>query len=196
MLSAISERRSIRKYKDAPVEKAMVEEILLAGSLAPSSKNRQPWHFVVTEGKEKASMLEAMKTGLEREKQKPLLPGSAPFLSGAKYTLQIMERAPVVILVVNPLGLDMHRPVSAEERIYEVCNAQSIGAAMQNMTLTAAELGLGSLWICDTYFAYDELNRWLGAGRELAAAMAVGWPDESPRPRPRKPLDEIVEWRV
>ena len=74
-----------------------------------------------------------------------------------------MEQAPVVIFVVNPLGISIHRTLNAEERIYEICNAQSIGAAMENMTLTATELGLGSLWICDTYFAYDELNHWLNA---------------------------------
>mgnify|MGYP002564349117 FL=1 len=38
-----------------------------------------------------------------------------------------------------------------DERVPEICNAQSIGAAIENMTLTATELGLGSLWICDTF---------------------------------------------
>ena len=67
---------------------------------------------------------------------------------------------------------------------------------MENMTLTAAEHGLGSLWICDTYFAYDELNRWLNTDGELIAAMAAGYADEAPAARPRKALEEIVEWRT
>ncbi len=196
MLSTIVDRRSIRKYKDISVDKKILEEILLAGSLAPSSKNRQPWKFVVVSGNAKTDMIKTMEEGLEREKIHPLLPESARYHGGAAYTIQIMEQAPVVILVVNPLGIDIHRQLDAEERIYEICNAQSIGAAMENMTLTAAEHGLGSLWICDTYFAYDELNRWLNTDGELIAAMAAGYADEAPAARPRKALEEIVEWRT
>lgn len=195
MISAIADRRSIRKYKNICVDKKVIEEILQAGRLAPSSKNRQPWRFIVVSGNAKKDMLAVMKEGLEREKKQPLLPESARYHVGAEYTMQIMEQAPVVILVVNSLGIDIHKQLNAEERIYEICNAQSIGAAMENMTLTAMEHGLGSLWICDTYFAYDELNQWLNADGELIAAMAVGYADEEPVARPRRPLTEIVEWR-
>lgn len=196
MLSAIVNRRSIRKYKNISVDKYMIEEILQAGSLAPSSKNRQPWSFVVVMGTSKKTMLEIMERGLKREKESPLLPESTSYHSGAAYTLQIMEQAPVVIFVVNSLGMSIHRSLNAEERIYEICNAQSIGAAMENMTLTATELGLGSLWICDTYFAYDELNSWLNADGELIAAMTIGYANETPPARPRKKLEDTVQWRV
>lgn len=195
MLSAIVDRRSIRKYRNICIDKQIIEEILLAGSLAPSSKNRQPWRFVVVSGNAKKDMLNVMKEGLEREKKQPLLPESVRYHGGAEYTIRIMEQAPVVILVANSLGIDIHKQLNAEERVYEICNAQSIGAAMENMTLTATEHGLGSLWICDTYFAYDELNRWLDADGELIAAMTVGYADEEPAARPRKALGEIVEWR-
>lgn len=196
MLSAILDRRSIRKYKDICVEKSIIEEILQAGSLAPSSKNRQPWRFAVVTKNAKRNMLKVMREGLEREKENPLLPESIRYSSGAEYTLQIMEQAPIVIFIVNSLGIDIHRALNPEERIYEICNAQSIGAAMENMTLTATEHGLGSLWICDIYFAYEELNRWLDMKGELIAAMTIGYADETPHARPRKKLDEIVEWRV
>lgn len=50
MQEAIKNRRSIRKYKDTPVSREQIVEILHAGMLAPSSKNRQPWKFIVTAG--------------------------------------------------------------------------------------------------------------------------------------------------
>ena len=196
MLPAITDRRSIRKYRDTPVKGQMVEEILRAGMLAPSSKNRQPWRFIVAEGRAKAQSLAAMERGLEREKKQPLLPQSAQHLEAARHTLRIMEQAPVVIFVVNPLGIGMNRSLTVEEQVYELCNAQSIGAALENMSLTAFDLGLGSLWICDTYFAQEELMGWLGAEGELAAAMAVGYAAESPQARPRKKLEDAVEWRI
>ena len=194
MLSVIKQRRSIRKYKNTPVEKEIILDILEAGTLAPSSKNRQPWRFIVVMDSAKDSMLAALKKGLEREMQVPLLPESAEYLKAAEHTFQIMMQAPVTIFVINPLGMELQSPLSPEKRIYEICNAQSIGAAMENMSLTAAEHGLGSLWICDTYFAYDELKQWLSTEGEPVAAMAIGYADESPAARPRKRLEDIVEW--
>lgn len=144
MLDAIAARRSIRKFKNTPVPRHIIEEIIKAGAIAPSSKNRQPWHFVVTTGKAKKEALAAMEQGLRREAQQPLLPESAQYIAGAWNTLAIMRQAPVIIFVVNPLGLDLLTPQNAENRVFEICNAQSIGAAVENMSLAAVENGLGS----------------------------------------------------
>ncbi len=195
MLSAISDRRSIRRYKDTPVAKQLIEEILQAGILAPSSKNRQPWRFIVVTGNAKDEMIQVIEKGFKRERLDPLLPQSGQYLRGAEHTLSIMKQAPVTIFIVNPLGLSISDPVTLEQRIYEICNAQSIGAAIQNMTLTATELGLGSLWICDTYFAYKELLSWLNTDGELFAALSVGYADENPQSRGRKGIAEVAQWR-
>lgn len=195
MIQSIKERRSIRKYQNKDISQTMIEEIIQAGMLAPSSKNRQPWEFVIVTGAAKADMLGAMQRGLEREKVSPILPYSAKHIKAAEYTLSIMEHAPVVILIVNPLGIAIDKPITPEDRVYEICNAQSIGAAIENMTLTATELGLGSLWVCDTYFAYRELKDWLHADGELFAALVVGYADEVLSARPRKPMDAVVTWR-
>lgn len=195
MLSVIEDRRSIRKYRPDPVPEEALRQILRAGMLAPSAKNRQPWNFVVVRGSARAPMLDAMRRGLERENRRPFLPGSARHLPAAEHTLHILEQAPAAIFAVNPLGLPFDRPFNEEDRVYELCNAQSLGAAMENMCLAAAELGLGSLWICDIYFAYRELQAWLDRPGELAAALALGYAAESPAPRPRRSFAETVEWR-
>ncbi|RII27186.1 MAG: nitroreductase family protein [Geobacter sp.] len=53
VLEAIYTRRSVRDYTDEPVTPEQVQEILRAGSWAPSGLNNQPWRFVVvrSEGK-------------------------------------------------------------------------------------------------------------------------------------------------
>ena len=43
------------------------------------------------------------------------------------------------------------KALSMDERVSEICNSQSIGAAIENMTLEAAAQGLGSLWICNSF---------------------------------------------
>ena len=195
MIQAIADRRSIRKYKPDMVPKELIEKILEAGILAPSSKNRQPWRFVVASGEEKEKALAAMRQGLSREKEHPLIVKSAGLIAGAENTLRIIEQAPVVIFITNALGFEISLPLESEDRIAEICNAQSIGAAIENMTLAATDLGLGSLWISDTYFAYRELMEWLGTDKELFAALAVGYAAESPSARPRKKMRDVVEWR-
>ena len=150
MIDAIKDRRSIRRYRTDEVPRPYIEEILRAGTLAPSSKNRQPWKFTVVQGEAKKEMLHVMEDGLNRGRINPLLPESRKLLKGA---------------------------------------------AIENMTLAATELGLGSLWICDTYFAYDELTEWLGDAGALYVALAVGYADENPAPRPRKDISCVTEWR-
>lgn len=195
MNNVIANRRSIRKYKSDDIPHAMIEEIIKAGTLAPSSKNRQPWKFVVATGKSKDEAAEVFRKGIEREKEKPFLTESAPYITGAEYTLKIMQQAPVVIFIANSLGRDFSRDLTIEERVSEICNTQSIGAAIENMILAATDLGLGSLWICDTYFAQKELNDWMNTEGELCAALALGYADEKPFARPRKCIGDVVEWR-
>ena len=195
MIQQIMDRRSIRRFRPDPVAREAIVDILQAGILAPSSKNRQPWRFVVAQGAAKEEALQAMERGLERERRAPLLPNNTQHISGAEHTLKIMRQAPTVIFVANALGAPLDKPLTPEDRIGELCNAQSIGAALENMSLEAVHLGLGSLWICDTCFAQEELQAWLGTAGELCAAFAVGYPAESPSARPRMGMESVTEWR-
>ena len=196
MISEIYERRSIRKYLDKPIPKRDIMDIIESGMKAPSSKNRQPWRYIVVEGKAKEEMLDAFRAGIAREETfEALLPQSRRCIAGAKYTVKIMEQAPVVLFAVNPLGKGILAELTPEERIYEICNIQSLSASVQNMILSAKQKGIGSLWICDIYFAYAELCEWLSTEGELVAAIAFGYPDEDPKERPRKKMEDILEWR-
>ena len=154
MIEAIKNRRSIRKYKNEAVDKEAIVQILQAGMLAPSSKNRQPWKFVVATESAKAEACQAMEEGIRREKKEPFIPDSSPYINGAEHTLRIMQQAPVLIFIVNTLATPFNKELSMDERVSEICNAQSIGAAIENMTLEATAQGLGSLWICDSFFAH------------------------------------------
>ena len=194
-MQEIENRRSIRKYKQVSVPEEMIEKIVKAGMQAPSSKNRQPWKFTIVTGHAKEEAVLCMKKGLEREKKEPLIPESAPYVGGAENTLRIMTEAPVLIFITGTLAKEIQQTLNTDERVGEICNAQSVGAAIENMTLTATELGLGSLWICDSFFAQQELNEWLDTEGELYAVLAVGYADEDPAARPRKSVEEVVEWR-
>lgn len=48
----IRKRREIRDYLEKPIPPEALKKILESGRLAPSSKNTQPWHFIVIRKKE------------------------------------------------------------------------------------------------------------------------------------------------
>ncbi|THB69475.1 MAG: nitroreductase family protein [Desulfovibrio sp.] len=63
ILTALKERRSIRKYTDEPITDQEIAEILDAGRWAPSGLNNQPWRFLVVRGNDprKAALVECTK---------------------------------------------------------------------------------------------------------------------------------------
>lgn len=196
MITAIYDRRSIRKFIDKPISQKDITDIIQSGIKAPSSKNRQPWKYIVVQGSAKEEMLKVFRQGIEREENDgALLPQSKQHIAAAKHTIDIMTDAPTIIFVVNSIGKSIVEKLTTEERVYEICNIQSISAAIQNMLLAATEKGIGSLWICDIYFAYPELCKWLDSDGQLIAAIAFGYPNEFPKERPRKKIDDVVEWR-
>jgi len=49
---AVASKREVRRYADRPIAAETERRILEAGRVAGSSKNRQPWRFVVLSGRE------------------------------------------------------------------------------------------------------------------------------------------------
>lgn len=195
-MDSITERRSIRKYQTKPLDKAMTDEIVRAGILAPSAKNRQPWRFFIYTGNSKRELLDKMEKGLLRERDcHALLPDSKSGLADAFHTLKIMREAPTLIIVFNTNCSSPFEAIGAEQRVTEICDSLSIGAAIENMLLKATELGIGSLWIANTFFAYPELVNHIGTTHQLVGAIALGFADEAPAARPRKQYKDIVEYR-
>lgn len=193
---SIHERRSIRKYQDESIPRKYIDEILEAGRAAPSAKNRQPWKYIVFGGIQKQELLNAMASGLQREEQgRTDLPKSRYGLPDARNTLNCMQQAPIIIVVLNTNAKSPFLPADNDERIAELCDTLSIGASIENMLLAAQELGIGTLWIANTCFAYQELVSYLQTQHQLVGAVALGYPDETPPQRPRKPLEDIVEYR-
>ncbi len=183
MIREIENRRSIRKYKPDEIERKLIDEIIYSASLAPSAKNRQPWKFIVYQGKEKDKLVDVMRHGINSEKMThELMPEWAFAIPDAENTVRIMQEAPCLIAVLNT---NQHTPFASienEKRIVEICDSLSI-------------YGLGTLWIANTCFAYNELMDFIGTDSQLTGIVAIGFANEAPAKRPRKPFEEIVEYR-
>jgi len=70
----------------------------------------------------------------------------------------------------------------------------SVVAAIQNMLLKVYDLGLGTSWIGDIFYAYDALKKYFGKSWKLTAAITVGWSAQNPPPRLRKTVDGVTEF--
>ena len=186
-LDAITQRRSIRKFKPDPLPEETLQVIINAGIQAPSGKNRQPWRFIIVKEDQRPAMLSILREGIAKHKAEGDDTGSS------EYSANIMESAPVTVFVFNPDGLAPWLAHSIDQNFTELVDTQSIGAAIQNMLLAAQELGLGSLWICDVFYAYETLCSWLDEKGQMIAAVSFGYPAESPAARPRKSYSELVK---
>lgn len=182
---AIKGRRSIRKFINKPVPRDLIEQILAVTIQAPSGKNRQPWRFVVIEGTKKDELVDLLTKVITD------LKGKGTDIGSLETTVSAIKQAPVIVFVFNAFA---GSAVMEADRYKWMVDLQSIGGAIQTMLLAAQSFGLGTLWICDVFYADKEICAWLNRGDQLVAAVSLGYPDQSPHARPRKPLDEITEW--
>lgn len=87
-----------------------------------------------------------------------------------------------------PVFLDIEKSYHREKDI------QAIGACLQNMLLEAHSLGLGAVWLGEIIKSDRPLRELFGlsGSLELMAVIALGYPDEQPRPSKRKEIKELI----
>jgi len=166
VLDIIRTRRSVRKYKDDPVPEEVLARVLEAVRLAPSAKNLQPWKFIVV--RDRATKRKLAKAAFDQY-----------FMSDAD-------------IVIAACGF----PEKAYPRQGRYMNSWPIDVtiAFEHLILQAEEEGLGTCWI--GAFDEAEVKAVLGVPEEVRvlALTPLGRPDESPRERDRRPLEEIVSY--
>ena len=173
----IRERRSIRKFKDQPVDHALLSEIVETASYAPSWKHTQIARYIAVEGELKD------KIGAECTSA---YPGNG----------EIIARAPMLIAVTfikGRSGFERDGSFSTSKGAdWQVFDA---GIAAQTFCLAAWDKGIGSviMGIFDEAKAASLLN--LHEDRILAALIPVGYPDEEPAAPRRKPVEDLLSFQ-
>jgi len=165
---AIMKRRSIKKYLNIAVEEEKLADIIEAGTMAPSAGNIQPWAFIIVKDKQKRETIS--RCCLEQ---------------------LWMTKAPVFIVVCAEIKRIKEFYGDKGATCY---SKESCAAAIENMLLTATDLGLGTCWVG----AFNERI----AKRELKipddvdpiAIITVGYPDEEPKMPERNRLDVICHF--
>jgi len=210
----IYKRQSVRKYTQQDVSQEDLEKILDSARVAPSGTNVQNWHFVITRNQGlKEKIAQAI---LDKNEQIALKMDKKDEKKGQRFrkfvknfTLFFLD-APVLIAVYAtfypPSGY--HELIFAEYPQEEIDKLhirnpgmQNIGAAVENMTLTAIDLGYGSCWMTGQNYAADEIEevfkKEAGFEKEgyfLACMLAIGVPQEGIKSPEKRKLNEICTY--
>lgn len=200
ILTIMKTRRSIRRYKKKDVPDELLAKIMEAGRWAPSGDNGQAWRFIVVRDTETKRALGRIATegsgrrftaeyftgrlderfeGLKDEGKKAR--AFQKLRSGV--VSSFLADAPVIIVVCAYLD------------VWDV--PYDVAMATQNMQLMAHSLGLGTCVVvapvCDIVDDHKTMKLLkVPHGYKVALPLAVGYPDESPGPRPRWALEDIV----
>ena len=194
VLELIHSRRSKRLFKDKPVERDAIEKVLEAARFAPSGHNEQTTEFIVIQGKENVHEIGALTAQGIRRMVTPfryaigrmmmrLMMGSrraayvaqlAPEMEGLvdlfdSGTDWLVRDAPLLILFCADSAGGSHMSINAN-------------LAVQNATLAAEALGLGSMYAGFVMTANDH-----GGGRiakhvslpethKIYGALIMGYP--------------------
>lgn len=188
-LEAIRTRRSIRQIKPEPFEEDKLNQILEAGRWAPSWANTQSWHFIVVRDKTIKEQLQATRFG--RPPGPP--PAGATPPAPTPPAAQPLIDAPVVIAVcgeINKAGVRPDGTPSTDKGATWYMFDTAL--AVQNMSLAAHALGLGSVIIgaFDAKKAGEILK--VPQGYAVVVLLPIGIPAAEGRPTPRKELSEFV----
>ena len=202
--SAILKRVSIRKWKPIPVEKEKIEKVLDAGRRAPSWGNSQPWRFIVVQDQKKKEALANAAGGQDVVRNAPAVIVCCGLVESFSRKLQrqslkqLMEVGALSwtdeILDNVVLESDLFAPYRLGEQVMTIKAGEQIMIAIAYMTLEAVNLGLGTCWVgaMSAKDTHQVMN--LPDGLFVHDLIPLGYPDEDPKPRPRKSLDQIVYW--
>jgi len=193
---AINGRRSIRRYQTTKVEDEKLVRLAKAAIAAPNGGNAQPWDFIfVTEPELRtklAKMLEDVHGEYFGKARKDNLEGER--LEKMVSVYGKMADAPVLLVVCMNIKLEqLHKPYESWTAKY---SEHSIAAALENLMLAAVAEGLGTCWLGTPCWKSGIIKELLGIPEnvEILAMTPIGYPDESPKARPRKPVEEVTHF--
>ena len=167
VISAIMNRRSIRKYQNKPVPREMLEKIADCGIHAPNAMNAQRWEVRIVDSPEFID-------GVTKVFQ-----ARNPELAARNtYFKNVFRNAPAIICIGGE-----------DARFVDI----DCGLMAQNMLLAAYSMGLGTCCLggpVDFLMSDPEAKPFYDAlqfseGYSLKLVLAVGWPEETPEARPR-----------
>jgi F420 biosynthesis protein FbiB-like protein len=185
-------RRMTRRFKPDALPPGALEQILEAATRAPSPHNRQPWRFAVVAGPARARLAGAMGARLIDDQLADGVAIEAARTDAARSYERITSAPISVLACMTTVDLDRY-PDPRREAAEHWMAGQAVAAAINNMLLQAAEMGIGACWMCAPLFCPDTVRVTLDLPDdwEPQALIPLGYPAGPGRDRPRSPVIEL-----
>jgi nitroreductase len=132
LLAAIDTRSSAARLTEPGPTLKHLDRILESGARAPDHGRLEPWRFIVLEG----DMREAFTKAAAEAKRVRLPAMTDEQLAGER---EKIRRSPMIVVV----GCAVNRE---NTKVPEIEQVVAVGAAAQNLFLTAHDLGYGVMW--------------------------------------------------
>lgn len=202
----VTNRRSIRRFKDEPVPKEIIEEIIDCARWAPSDTNQQPWKFISISNKNIIQKIEeATKKGMEKLKKRAEKLGKEDVIKKievfSRYALVFKNAPHMLICLAEPYKSkfteEIFDPIGYSKGIWRDEGIKSTSLAVQNILLAAHALGYGACPMsAPIILAEEEIRKVLNVEDKyiIALIIALGKPEGSTSAPPRKELSEILEY--
>ncbi len=201
---AIQKRVTIRRWKPVPVEREKIVKVLEAGRRAPSWGNVQPWRYIVIQDKAKIEELAQSGAGQPHISTAPVVIVCCGLMEAFSRKMhreslkQLIEAGvmdwPDELLDNVVLGSDLFAPYRLGEQAMIIKASEQIMISVALMSLEAVNQGLGSCWA--GAISPKDVHEVLSLPKNLFVHdfFLLGYPDENPKPRPRKELSKITFW--
>src|SRR6266705_5418176 len=181
----IKRRRSIGKMTGERPTREQKELLLEAATHAPNHHHVQPWKFIVLAGNAREELGTVMAMSLADRLEETSSEKTQAILNKERNK---PLRSPVVIVVVAE--------TPKQPKVMAIENIEAVAAAVQNMLLTAEELGLAAMWRTGDA-AYDpHIKQWLGLSPadHIVAFVYLGFPAIQKLERRPTSFEEKTTW--
>ena len=104
--------------------------------------------------------------------------------------------APVVVMLcLDMTEMDTYPDARRNQAEHLIATQSAANAGMQLLLAAHAE-GLGGVWVCSPVFAQEVVRNALNisATWEPQAMLLLGYADENPQLRERKPIEDVVKF--
>jgi nitroreductase len=186
ILQPILTRRSIRKYRDIPVEDDKIQAMLASARLAPSGNNSQPWNFIIAKS-------EATRKKIVEACYNQLWMMQAPvfIVCVADMSVRLKELREKDPTIKDTSHLDVQEE-SPQQELKMIIRDTTI--AIDHLILQAESMGLGTCWIAwlEQKTIRPILN--IPTDKYVVAVICVGYANHNPQPTPRKPLENMIHY--
>lgn len=173
LVDAIRARRSVRVFREDPIARSTVNELLELAALAPSPQNIQPWRFHVAMGPARDRVCEVVARTTQYLQEYVDALGEEEVERAARFYANL-GGAPVVIGISSP------RVPAHEVDGLNMC--LGVGACIENLLLAATDRGLGACNITVPHWVADDVLAVFSVpdDRQLMSLVIIGKPDEVP----------------